>query len=235
MSRASAPSIIGVAYTRARESTAPERNDVRAGTLARTRGWRKSCSVKLKTARGLVAALKHSGRLIRNSALIKSASLGIAPASMCAAKRYPRILVTDPDAHGAGVRSMRELDAETVVVTERDADGGIRHPQQARQLCAEHEVTGRRELHDLGSTCRSRCSRPHHFGGSHAPGSGRPHRGPAPHRRPSDSSSHFIVHRLTIARWIPVQPSRSEYAAARPAIMVCLISTLSPVSPFRRQ
>jgi cysteine synthase A len=95
-------------------------------TTVKIEGLNAAGSIKLKTARGLVEALERSGRLGPGSALIESTSgnLGIALASVCAAKGYPLTLVTDPNANDAGVRAMRALGAEVVVVTERDANGG---------------------------------------------------------------------------------------------------------------
>lgn len=100
-----------------------------AGTFATTvkiEGLNAAGSIKLKTARGLVEALERSGRLTSGSALIESTSgnLGIALASVCAAKGYPLTLVTDPNANDASVRAMRALGADVIVVTERDANGG---------------------------------------------------------------------------------------------------------------
>ncbi|MEV6948653.1 2,3-diaminopropionate biosynthesis protein SbnA [Streptomyces sp. NPDC051172] len=97
------------------------------GTTLKIEGLNPAGSIKLKTARGLVEALERSGRLVPSSALIESTSgnLGIALASVCAAKKYPLTLVTDPNANQASIRAMRALGAEVIVVTERDANGGF--------------------------------------------------------------------------------------------------------------
>ncbi|HET6858824.1 MAG TPA: 2,3-diaminopropionate biosynthesis protein SbnA [Streptomyces sp.] len=95
-------------------------------TTLKIEGLNPAGSIKLKTALGLIEALEHSGRLGPGSALIESTSgnLGIALASVCAAKDYPLTLVTDPNANRASVRAMSALGAEVIVVDERDANGG---------------------------------------------------------------------------------------------------------------
>ncbi|MFE5511739.1 2,3-diaminopropionate biosynthesis protein SbnA [Streptomyces sp. NPDC056529] len=83
-------------------------------------------SIKLKTAREMLAAAEDQGLLRPGSALIESTSgnLGIALAMICAAEGYRLTLVTDPNTPAQSVRHMRALGAEVVVVRGRDANGG---------------------------------------------------------------------------------------------------------------
>ncbi|MFI1719292.1 pyridoxal-phosphate dependent enzyme [Streptomyces litmocidini] len=86
-------------------------------------------SIKLKTAREMVASARADGRLRAGAPLIESTSgnLGIALAMVCAAHRHPLTLVTDPNTQPQNIRHMRALGAEVVVVTGRDANGGYLH------------------------------------------------------------------------------------------------------------
>ncbi|MGG8407699.1 2,3-diaminopropionate biosynthesis protein SbnA [Streptomyces sp. 12297] len=83
-------------------------------------------SIKLKTAREMLAAAEEEGLLGPGAALIESTSgnLGIALATLCAATGHPLTLVTDPNTPAQSLRHMRALGAEVVVVTRRDAGGG---------------------------------------------------------------------------------------------------------------
>ncbi|MER7830682.1 pyridoxal-phosphate dependent enzyme [Streptomyces sp. NPDC052644] len=86
-------------------------------------------SIKLKTAREMVASARAEGRLRAGAPLIESTSgnLGIALAMVCAAQRHPLTLVTDPNTQAQNIRHMRALGAEVVVVTRQDANGGYLH------------------------------------------------------------------------------------------------------------
>ncbi|MFF8593336.1 2,3-diaminopropionate biosynthesis protein SbnA [Streptomyces sp. NPDC015220] len=83
-------------------------------------------SIKLKTAREMVASAHREGRLRAGAPLIESTSgnLGIALAMVCAAQGHPLTLVTDPNTQAQNIRHMRALGAEVVVVTRRDGNGG---------------------------------------------------------------------------------------------------------------
>ncbi|WP_340377410.1 pyridoxal-phosphate dependent enzyme [Streptomyces sp. SS7] len=86
-------------------------------------------SIKVKTAREMVASARDEGRLRAGAPLIESTSgnLGIALAMVCAAQRHPLTLVTDPNTQTQNIRHMRALGADVVVVTGRDVNGGYLH------------------------------------------------------------------------------------------------------------
>ncbi|WP_030740916.1 2,3-diaminopropionate biosynthesis protein SbnA [Streptomyces sp. NRRL S-31] len=96
-------------------------------TYLKLEGLNPAGSVKLKTARAMVEHAETDGVLKPGSRLIESTSgnLGIALASVCAAKGHRLTLVTDPNATEHSVRCMRALGAEVVVVTARDPGGGF--------------------------------------------------------------------------------------------------------------
>ncbi|MFG3285585.1 2,3-diaminopropionate biosynthesis protein SbnA [Streptomyces sp. NPDC048111] len=98
----------------------------RARTFLKLEGLNPAGSVKLKTAVALVESAERAGRLGPGSRVIESSSgnLGIALAQVCAAKRIPLTVVTDPNANRQSVRIMESLGADVVVVQERDANGG---------------------------------------------------------------------------------------------------------------
>ncbi|MFF8430724.1 2,3-diaminopropionate biosynthesis protein SbnA [Streptomyces sp. NPDC016566] len=83
-------------------------------------------SIKLKTAREMVASARQEGRLRAGAPLIESTSgnLGIALAMVCTAHGHPLTLVTDPNTQAQNIRHMRALGAKVVVVTRRDDNGG---------------------------------------------------------------------------------------------------------------
>lgn len=96
-------------------------------TYLKLEGLNPAGSIKLKTARALVRSVESNDLIGPGSALIESTSgnLGIALAMVCAARRYPVTLVTDPNANAGSVTMMRALGAEVVVVRDRDRNGGF--------------------------------------------------------------------------------------------------------------
>ncbi|WNI18867.1 2,3-diaminopropionate biosynthesis protein SbnA [Actinacidiphila sp. ITFR-21] len=84
-------------------------------------------SIKMKTARSLIQAAEYTRRDLSGLRLIESTSgnLGIALATICAAKGYRLTCVTDPNSNPAALAIMRALGAEVVTVTRRDANGGF--------------------------------------------------------------------------------------------------------------
>lgn len=96
-------------------------------TLLKLEGLNPSGSIKLKTARQLIRAAEASGRIGPGSHIIESSSgsLGIALASLAAARGYHMIVVTDPNASPRSISHMRALGAEVLVVSQRDTNGGF--------------------------------------------------------------------------------------------------------------
>lgn len=94
--------------------------------LLKLEGLNPAGSIKLKTARQLVHDAELSGRIQPGAHLIESSSgsLGVALASVAAARGYHMTVVTDPNASPRSVAHMRALGAEVVVVSQRDANGG---------------------------------------------------------------------------------------------------------------
>jgi 2,3-diaminopropionate biosynthesis protein SbnA len=84
-------------------------------------------SIKLKAARSMVAAAEQLPGGIVERHLVESTSgnLGIALASICAARKYSLTCVTDPNANRSTIAEMRALGANVVVVEERDENGGF--------------------------------------------------------------------------------------------------------------
>jgi cysteine synthase A len=95
-------------------------------TYVKLEGLNPAGSIKVKTAREMVEAAESRGWIGPDTRLIESTSgnLGIALASICAAKGYGLTLVTDPNANARSVKYMRALGADIVVVDRRDANGG---------------------------------------------------------------------------------------------------------------
>ncbi|MFE2636057.1 2,3-diaminopropionate biosynthesis protein SbnA [Streptomyces scopuliridis] len=94
--------------------------------LLKIEGFNPAGSIKLKTAIGLVEdaerwnLLKPGGRVIESS----SGNLGVALSSVCAAKGYPFICVTDPNTSPQNAALIRAFGGEVVVVDKKDANGG---------------------------------------------------------------------------------------------------------------
>jgi cysteine synthase A len=83
-------------------------------------------SIKIKAARAMIAAAEEAGHIGPGTELIESTSgnLGIALASICAARGYRITLVTDPNANYRSVQQMRALGARVVIVDQRDDNDG---------------------------------------------------------------------------------------------------------------
>jgi 2,3-diaminopropionate biosynthesis protein SbnA len=96
-------------------------------THLKLEGLNPTGSIKLKVARAMVERAEADGVLPPGSRLIESTSgnLGIALASVCAAKGHQLSVITDPNANEHSIRFMRALGAEVTVVTEQDANGGF--------------------------------------------------------------------------------------------------------------
>lgn len=90
-------------------------------------GLNPAGSIKLKAARHMIEAAERSGVDLSRTRIIESTSgnLGIALASICAAKGYRLTCVTDPNANATSVAMIRALGAQVVTITRRDANGGF--------------------------------------------------------------------------------------------------------------
>ncbi|WP_329382300.1 2,3-diaminopropionate biosynthesis protein SbnA [Streptomyces sp. NBC_01351] len=95
-------------------------------TFVKLEGLNPAGSIKMKAAREMVDAAEAQGLIGPDTRLIESTSgnLGIALASICAARGYPLTVVTDPNANARSLKYVRALGADLVVVTDRDAAGG---------------------------------------------------------------------------------------------------------------
>jgi cysteine synthase A len=95
--------------------------------IVKLEGLNPGGSIKMKTARALLADLEDTGQLHRGGHVIESSSgnLGVALSVACAARGYALTIVTDPNANAAAVKAMRALGTDVVVVAERDANGGF--------------------------------------------------------------------------------------------------------------
>jgi 2,3-diaminopropionate biosynthesis protein SbnA len=95
-------------------------------TSVKLEGLNAAGSIKLKTAREMVAQAEADGLLVPGATLIESTSgnLGIALAAICARRGYKLILVTDPNTTAGALIRMRALGADVVTVSEKDANGG---------------------------------------------------------------------------------------------------------------
>lgn len=94
--------------------------------ILKIEGLNPAGSIKLKTAVELVDSMESAGILHANSRIIESSSgnLGIALGIVCAEKRYPLTIVTDPNASNHAESMMRALGINIVKVTEPDLAGG---------------------------------------------------------------------------------------------------------------
>lgn len=90
-------------------------------------GLNPAGSVKLKTAVGLVEDAERRGLLTPGGRVVESSSgnLGVALATVCAARDYAFTCVTDVNAAPHNVDLMRALGASVAVVDQRDANGGF--------------------------------------------------------------------------------------------------------------
>ncbi|MFI0811917.1 2,3-diaminopropionate biosynthesis protein SbnA [Streptomyces echinatus] len=96
-------------------------------THLKLEGLNPAGSIKLKAARAMVENAEADGVLKRGARLIESTSgnLGMALASVCAAKGFHLMVITDPNANEHSIRFMRAMGAHVTVVTEQDAGGGF--------------------------------------------------------------------------------------------------------------
>ncbi|MCQ8186829.1 2,3-diaminopropionate biosynthesis protein SbnA [Streptomyces rugosispiralis] len=94
--------------------------------LLKIEGFNPAGSIKLKTAIGLVEdaerwnLLRPGGHIIESS----SGNLGVALASVCAARGYRFTCVTDPNTSPQNAALIRTFGARVVVVDKKDANGG---------------------------------------------------------------------------------------------------------------
>ncbi|PRY19887.1 pyridoxal-phosphate dependent enzyme [Pseudosporangium ferrugineum] len=104
-----------------------------ANTFVKLEGLTVTGSIKHRTALSMLDALESAGRIRPGSELIESTSgnLGVALASICAARGYRITLVTDPNANAQSVRYMRALGAEIVIVGTRGGYDGYLHSRIA--------------------------------------------------------------------------------------------------------
>jgi len=90
-------------------------------------GLNPAGSIKLKAAREIIEAAEAQGLLGPDTGIIESTSgnLGIALATICAAKGYRITLITDPNANPRSIAHMRALGARVVVIDRCDRHGGF--------------------------------------------------------------------------------------------------------------
>lgn len=95
--------------------------------LLKLEGFNPAGSIKLKTAVALVEDAEAAGRLRPGSRVIESSSgnLGIALASVCAARGYRFTCVVDPNTARQSIALMRAFGAEVVLVDRRDGNDGF--------------------------------------------------------------------------------------------------------------
>ncbi|QNP75096.1 2,3-diaminopropionate biosynthesis protein SbnA [Streptomyces roseirectus] len=101
----------------------------RVDVLLKLEGLNPAGSIKLKTALALIESAESTGLLRPGRRVIESSSgnLGVALATVCAARGYPLSVVTDPNAARQAIRLMECLGAEVVEVNVRDPHGGYLH------------------------------------------------------------------------------------------------------------
>ncbi|GLY71533.1 2,3-diaminopropionate biosynthesis protein SbnA [Amycolatopsis taiwanensis] len=95
-------------------------------SLLKIEGLNPAGSIKIKPAVELVDSLERAGVITTQSKLIESSSgnLGIALGIVCAEKRYPLTIVTDPNVSSQAVHIMEALGVTVKQITERDSSGG---------------------------------------------------------------------------------------------------------------
>lgn len=130
-------------------------------TSVKLEGLNPAGSIKAKAARQMVEEAEDCGRLSPGSRIIESTSgnLGVALASICAAKDYRITLVTDPNTSTRAVRSMTALGAEVVMVTERDHNGGFlqsRIDQVHRRLAGDPDLVWLNQYANPGNVAAHR-------------------------------------------------------------------------------
>jgi N-(2-amino-2-carboxyethyl)-L-glutamate synthase len=98
-----------------------------ATTYVKLEGLNPAGSIKIKSAMEMVNQAELAGLIGPGTQIIESSSgnLGVALATICAARGYRLTIVTDPNANDRSVRFIRALGAEVVVIDRRDAAGGF--------------------------------------------------------------------------------------------------------------
>lgn len=114
-------------------------------TWVKLEGLNSVGSVKLKPALRMIERAEEAGLIRPGSRLIESTSgnLGIALASICAAKGYRITLVTDVNVNARTVKYIQALGAELVVVEQGESEGGFLHARLElirRRLAADPEL-----------------------------------------------------------------------------------------------
>jgi cysteine synthase A len=101
--------------------------------LLKLEGFNPAGSIKLKTAVALLDDAERRGRLGPGSRVIESSSgnLGIALASVCAARGYAFTCVVDPNTARQSVALMRAFGTEVVLIDRRDGNDGFLHSRIA--------------------------------------------------------------------------------------------------------
>jgi cysteine synthase A len=96
-------------------------------TSVKLEGLNPAGSIKAKAAEQMVLEAELEGRLSPGSRLIESSSgnLGVALASLCAARGYHLTIVVDPNTNARTARKAHAFGAEVVMVHERDTAGGF--------------------------------------------------------------------------------------------------------------
>jgi 2,3-diaminopropionate biosynthesis protein SbnA len=91
-------------------------------------------SVKLKTAKALIASAEWAHGPLEGRHLVESSSgnLGVALACICASRGYPFTCVADPNSNRDALATIRAFGGFVDVVTERDANGGYLGTRLAR-------------------------------------------------------------------------------------------------------
>jgi cysteine synthase A len=91
-------------------------------------------SIKLKTAKALVASAEWAHGPLAGRHLVESSSgnLGVALASICASRGYPFTCVADPNSNEGALATIRAFGGFVDIVTERDANGGYLGTRLAR-------------------------------------------------------------------------------------------------------
>ncbi|UMZ14713.1 2,3-diaminopropionate biosynthesis protein SbnA [Pseudomonas sp. MPFS] len=111
-------------------------------TVLKLEGHHITGSIKIKPAIALIEAAEASGLATPGvTTFIESSSgnLGVAMSCVCASKGYGFICVTDPMATQANIKAIHAYGGRTLVVDQRDANGGFvgTRIEAIRRICAE--------------------------------------------------------------------------------------------------
>lgn len=95
-------------------------------TYAKIESFNFAGSVKLKAALAMIDHYESAGELKPGKKVIESSSgnLGVALAMVCAARHYPFVCVTDPNAAPKNLALMKAYGAEVITVTDDGGDKG---------------------------------------------------------------------------------------------------------------